>query len=306
MKCRILKRNGFTLIELLVVISIIALLISILLPALSKAKQRAKQTLCSSNLHQYGIAIHSYAAENQGAVMRTADPISAAPAPPTFAYPDAWYFKNPTEPGYNGMFNITAINLYIEAFETIPDEAQPTGNYYRSTGLALCPSGGTEFWGGLWFNNQINYYATHVNNGKGINGGGGHVMMNYAYFGRVDLWESLTRNGAQFDLTARELTGTRLVMADALVHYSSGWEYNHGKYGYAIPWDPVALASGGYDTGGAYLDDGDPEITGINKLFGDGHVIWRGAGEMDLVGMGLYPPTTYEEGFVVSVGNVFY
>ena len=64
-------RKGFTLIELLVVISIIALLISILLPALSKAKEKAREVLCSSNLRQYGIATHAYAAENNGDILGT-------------------------------------------------------------------------------------------------------------------------------------------------------------------------------------------------------------------------------------------
>ena len=73
------NRPGFSLVELLVVISIITILAALLLPAISNAKAKAQGLHCVNNLHQQGLALHNFLADNHsypiwGTTITNSDP----------------------------------------------------------------------------------------------------------------------------------------------------------------------------------------------------------------------------------------
>jgi prepilin-type processing-associated H-X9-DG protein/prepilin-type N-terminal cleavage/methylation domain-containing protein len=55
---------AFTLVELLVVIAIVGILAALLLTAISQAKGRAQRIQCANNLHQLGIVLQEFVADN--------------------------------------------------------------------------------------------------------------------------------------------------------------------------------------------------------------------------------------------------
>jgi prepilin-type N-terminal cleavage/methylation domain-containing protein/prepilin-type processing-associated H-X9-DG protein len=57
--------RAFTLIELLVVVGVMAILIGVLMPVLASARRSARIAQCASNMHQVGLALETYQAENR-------------------------------------------------------------------------------------------------------------------------------------------------------------------------------------------------------------------------------------------------
>ena len=59
-------KRAFTLIELLVVIAIIAVFMAILMPALQRVRKQARDSVCRSNLRQWGVVFYLYMDDNDG------------------------------------------------------------------------------------------------------------------------------------------------------------------------------------------------------------------------------------------------
>ena len=60
------NESGFTLIEILVVISILVILSTFLVPQVGAIRERARQTKCLGNMRIIGLALQTYAADNNG------------------------------------------------------------------------------------------------------------------------------------------------------------------------------------------------------------------------------------------------
>jgi prepilin-type processing-associated H-X9-DG protein len=65
------------LLELVIALAVVALLTGLLVPALAAARSNARQIQCASNLRQWGAALHTYAAANDGYLPRRGQGVEA-------------------------------------------------------------------------------------------------------------------------------------------------------------------------------------------------------------------------------------
>jgi prepilin-type N-terminal cleavage/methylation domain-containing protein len=59
------RLRAFTLLELLVVMAVSGILAALLLPTLARSEHKAQQIRCTSNLHQLGLGLQNFVADNQ-------------------------------------------------------------------------------------------------------------------------------------------------------------------------------------------------------------------------------------------------
>jgi prepilin-type N-terminal cleavage/methylation domain-containing protein len=118
------NKTAFTLIELLVVIAIIGILAAFLLVAIPPAKARAQRIQCVNNLHQLGVGLHNFLANNHGF------PVSWANADSD--YPRTW------------MLQLERDGLDVTKFQSHSN--------FLETGIWRCPS---ARWMSPWPSNSI-------------------------------------------------------------------------------------------------------------------------------------------------------
>jgi prepilin-type N-terminal cleavage/methylation domain-containing protein len=266
--------SGFTLVELLVVIGIIAILIAILLPALSKARETAIRTQCGANLHQWGIALMSYSADNRSRLPIT--PYYGG-APSLLNQLELWNRSGSTTPPPRDQFEIDMFVKYVKGFKTNAPQTSSSFDPTKSTlsGVWLCPA--------------VNGQAAAIP-GWWWPGYSGNTWSHYSYFAGTSLWpitnvaslagttvpgtgpaQTYVYGTNPTDLVDTRLAADRILMADATVWIgsNSGWCFNHAIRGGARPiFDSVYGTLVGSQSS---IND----CRGVNELFGDGHVGWK-------------------------------
>lgn len=141
-------------------------------------------------------------------------------------------------------WSIDQIQPYVQTF------SMANQNIY---GVAMCPEVNAQLMN-RWIR-EVNFVNFNF------------IEFQYSYFGRVErVEESQLRGNAREELTSQQFEANRLLMSDIIFTQEGGqWRYNHGPRGWAyneVDYMPQ--------------DDGpEPNLSGINHLFGDGHVDWK-------------------------------
>lgn len=251
MNRRMIRLRGFTLIELLVVIAIIALLLSVIIPAIKKARDIAKRAVCASNLHQWGAVIASYETDNKGRIMGTFQ--GWGQGPPYAPYPCAAWLENDKGTERDGQFSADLVGSYIPGFYYDQTDPKKTtfGNIWK------CPANNLTMEELLALQLSGNQLSSK------------YFTVQYSYYARTDLWPQGKATHPE-QLTERRLTANRIIMADTCYSWAGLWTYNHGINGPSLHYGSSKFTDDG--------SNGGPKVTGLNDLYGDGHVKWKSRG----------------------------
>ena len=281
-------RCAFTLIELLVVIAIIAMLLAIIMPSLSRAKESARLVLCRNNLHQWAVAIESWAIDHDDvAPLSTTYQIAADKV--TQSFPNEMYLDQ-----YNGQLNNVfgpnnsaqakkwqkkmisheSIGPYLPGFNDKGLRTTNPGspaNFVNSLdnwvldGVWKCPSQKKDR------ENDLKFVLATLT-GK-FGGSRSWFRVDYTYFGRSDLWADsmIPDTRDKNSIVGKYPASGRVMLADSVAIWGSGggapW-YNHGSGGPSYD-NPT-------DTNNRLLYTKPAElITGMNEAYGDGSVQWK-------------------------------
>ncbi|MGL4511792.1 MAG: DUF1559 domain-containing protein [Lacipirellulaceae bacterium] len=138
------QTRGFTLVELLVVIAIIGILVALLLPAVQAAREAARRNGCVNNLHQIGLALHSYNSATKAFPYGAHD--GDCEGEPHERYPMTWrtlalpYMEQ--QPVYDAVITLAKRSRTRDCYANRPWDVDPEGVRMQQTEIAsyFCPS----------------------------------------------------------------------------------------------------------------------------------------------------------------------
>ena len=273
------KKTAFTLIELLVVIAIMSLLLLVVVPCQGKARQSAQLDLCRNNLHQWAIAVETWAADHDGnAPLTTTYGVDNGRV--TAAYPNEMYLDQYT--GQSGISGLTGAELKAWQKKLISHEGiAPYLPGFNDKGLRYAERAQFRDFPDNWIlegvwkcpsqnkdrERDLEFILDTLTGQFG--GDRAWFRVDYSYFGRSDLWD-LSMFAFERDrssLVEKFPASGRVMLADTIAGWGNVYWYNHGSEGpsYDNPTGEDQLA---------YTKSPDL-ITGMNEAYGDGSVQWK-------------------------------
>lgn len=204
------KDRAFSLIELLVAMAIIAALAGLISVTLARAKHKAKGTGCLSNLKQWGIATHLFAAENNGKLPH--DGYATPNAQGSFL--TGWYIELPEVLGVPSYWSMPwRTNAEIDVGRSIwicpqnprRSDGQRLFHYClnsrvngdeKQINLARLPNPAATVW--LFDNGRINAVAQQNNVHTNLHSEGAHILFvdgHARHFKNVEYWDFSKKAG---------------------------------------------------------------------------------------------------------------